>query len=61
MDAKTIRMASQALKDKTNKVRDVAKRLGITTATLYTYCNGDGSLKSKGRAIVHPEMVCNSP
>jgi AcrR family transcriptional regulator len=31
---------------------DVAKRLGITTSTLYAYVNGDGSLKEAGQALL---------
>jgi hypothetical protein len=31
---------------------DTAKRLGITTTTLYAYLNGDGSLKAAGQAIL---------
>lgn len=61
MDAQKIKMAAEALKDQSVSGTEVAKTLGVTTSTLYKYVNGDGSLKSKGRAIVHPEMVCNSP
>jgi predicted transcriptional regulator len=32
---------------------DVAKRLGITTTTLYMYVNGDGSVKAAGQAILN--------
>ncbi len=31
---------------------DVAKSLGITTATLYAYVNSDGSVKEKGQRIL---------
>jgi len=31
---------------------EVAKRLGITTTTLYMYLNGDGSLKEAGQSII---------
>jgi biotin operon repressor len=31
---------------------DIAKKLGITTTTLYDYINGDGSLKEKGYKIM---------
>jgi hypothetical protein len=29
----------------------VAQKLGITTATLYTYVNGDGSVKEAGQRL----------
>ncbi|MCH3765191.1 helix-turn-helix domain-containing protein, partial [Campylobacter coli] len=31
---------------------DVAKRLGITTTTLYHYINGDGTPKAPGQALL---------
>lgn len=31
---------------------DIAKRLNISTATLYTYVNGDGSLKAMGEQVL---------
>ena len=45
MDTATIKMASAAMSDHKSVASEVAKRLNITTATLYTYVNGDGSLK----------------
>jgi len=48
VDAATLRMASAAMSDKKSIATEVAKRLNITTATLYTYVNSDGSLKSAG-------------
>jgi hypothetical protein len=30
----------------------VAKRLNLTTTTLYTYVNGDGTPKSAGQAVL---------
>lgn len=45
MDETTLRLASQAMSDPNARAVDIAKRLGITTATLYAYVNGDGSLK----------------
>ncbi len=30
----------------------VAKKLNITTATLYPYVNGDGSLRERGKRLV---------
>lgn len=32
---------------------EVAKRLGITTTTLYAYVNGDDSLKASGQALLN--------
>jgi hypothetical protein len=31
---------------------EVAKRLGLTTTTLYAYVNGDGSPKAAGQALL---------
>ena len=38
--------------DPQSKASDVARRLGMTTTTLYAYVNGDGSLKPCGRAFL---------
>ncbi len=48
MDAQTLKMAMSAMSDKNSVAQDVAKRLGITTTTLYSYVNGDGSPKELG-------------
>lgn len=48
MDVTTIQMVMTAMKDKNSVASDIAKRLGITTTTLYAYVNGDGSLKAAG-------------
>jgi DNA invertase Pin-like site-specific DNA recombinase len=54
MDATTLQMAMSAMKDKKSVAVEVAKRLGITTTTLYTYINGDGSPKELGiRLLQH--------
>ncbi len=45
MDLATLKMAIAAMKDRDSVASAVAKRLGITTTTLYMYVNGDGSLK----------------
>jgi DNA invertase Pin-like site-specific DNA recombinase len=45
MDSSSIKMAMAAMKDKTSSARAVAKKLGITTATLYEYVASDGSPK----------------
>ena len=52
MDKQTLKMAMSAMSDKNAVATDVAKRLGITTATLYTHINSDGSLKEKGSKIL---------
>jgi DNA invertase Pin-like site-specific DNA recombinase len=52
MTKTTLQMAMTAMSDPTSVAADVAKRLGITTTTLYEYVNGDGSLKAPGRALL---------
>jgi len=52
MDADTLRMATAAMTDQNSIASQVAKRLDITTATLYTYINGDGTLKDAGLKIL---------
>ena len=52
MNASTIRMASAAMKDPKAVAHEVAKQLSITTATLYTYINSDGSLKDVGKKLL---------
>ena len=52
MDKHTLKMAMSAMSDKNSVASAVAKRLGITTATLYTHVNSDGSLKEKGAKIM---------
>lgn len=45
MDRTMIQMAMNAMSDPKSVARDVAKKLGVTTPTLYMYINGDGSPK----------------
>jgi DNA invertase Pin-like site-specific DNA recombinase len=52
MDAATLKMAQVALQDPNTVVMEVAKRLNLTTTTLYTYLNGDGSLKEAGERVM---------
>lgn len=52
MDAHTIRMAMAAMADPQSISSQVAKSLNITTATLYSYVNHDGSLKPIGEKIL---------
>jgi DNA invertase Pin-like site-specific DNA recombinase len=53
MTPATLRMAMAAMADPQATAREIARRLGITTTTLYEYVNGDGSLKPAGRAVLH--------
>jgi len=53
MDVQTLKMAMAAMSDPKSVAFDVAKRLNITTATLYTYVNGDGTLKPLGHSLVN--------
>ena len=52
MDRAAIKMAMSALNDPRSVVKDVAKKLNISTATLYDYINGDGSPKEKALKIL---------
>lgn len=49
MTATTLKMAMTAMADPGSSPKEIARRLGITTTTLYTYVNGDGSLKAVGQ------------
>lgn len=48
----TLKMAMTAMADPEKQPKDIARRLGITTTTLYTYVNGDGSLKEAGTKLL---------
>lgn len=52
MTAPVLTMAMTALADRRNEATEVARRLGITTTTLYTYVNGDGSPKAAGQRLL---------
>lgn len=52
MNISTLRMASAAMADPNAVACQIANRLRITTATLYTYVNGDGSLKKVGESLL---------
>jgi hypothetical protein len=43
MDRATLMMAMSAMADRKAVAAEVAKRLNLTTTTLYTYVNGDGT------------------
>ena len=55
MTKATLRMAMAAMADPQSKASDVARRLDITTTTLYAYVNGDGSLKPSGQALLEQD------
>ena len=57
MDVTTLQMAMSAMKDKKSVAVEVATRLGITTTTLYTYINGDGSPKELGSKLLQKEHL----
>lgn len=52
MDRATLMMAMAAMTDPSANATDVAQRLGITKTTLYTYVNGDGTVKAAGKAVL---------
>ena len=49
-------MAMAALADPQSNANDVARRLGLTRTTLYTYVNGDGSAKEAGQRLLEAEQ-----
>ena len=52
MDVTMLRMAMKAMADRETNASDLAKRLGITTTTLYEYVNGDGTAKASGQKLL---------
>jgi DNA invertase Pin-like site-specific DNA recombinase len=52
MTQDTLRMAMSAMADPKSNASEVARRLGMTTTTLYDYVNGDGSLKQAGQVLL---------
>jgi DNA invertase Pin-like site-specific DNA recombinase len=61
MNRATLTMAMAAMADPKAVAADVAKRLGITTTTLYSYVNGDGSPKAAGSALLDSHALGKSP
>src|SRR5215471_163542 len=53
MTAATLKMAMAALADANNNATEVARRLDFTRTTLYTYVNGDGSVKEVGQRLLN--------
>ncbi len=52
MTLETLKMAMAAMADPKSNASEVAKRLDITTTTLYAYINGDGSVKEAGQRVL---------
>jgi len=52
MDAVMLRIAMAAMADRETRAAELARRLGITTTTLYMYVNGDGTPKAAGQALL---------
>lgn len=52
MTLETLKMAMAAMSDQKSIASEVAKRLGITTTTLYSYVNGDGTVKALGHRLL---------
>ena len=52
MDVATLRMAMRSVADRETNAHDLAKRLGMTTTTLYMYVTGDGSVKEPGQKLL---------
>ena len=55
MDRATLKAAQALLANTDETAQAIAKRFGIGTGTLYTYLNGDGSLKEEGAKVMGPE------
>ena len=52
MTVEALKMAMAAMADPASKPTEVARRLGITTTTLYTYVNADGFVKEPGQRLL---------
>ena len=57
MDESKIRTAMAALSDRKAIAAEVARTLGVTTATLYKHVNADGSLKAAGQKILKENTI----
>ena len=52
MDRTMLQMAMNAMASRETNAQDLARRLGITTTTLYMYVNGDGTVKAPGQKLL---------
>jgi DNA invertase Pin-like site-specific DNA recombinase len=48
MNQEKVKIAISLMKDKTNKIKDICKTLGVSRTTLYRYVNPDGTVRPKG-------------
>ena len=55
MDRATLKAAQALLANTDETAQAIAKRFNIGTGTLYTYLNGDGSLKEEGAKVMEVE------
>ena len=60
MNLATLIMTMIAMSDPKAKAAEIARRLGVTTTTLYTYVNGDGSPKASGTAVLDGTLTRRS-
>lgn len=56
MTVATLKMAMGTLAEPHSHASDVARRLGITRTTLYTYVTSDGSVKEVGPRLLEGEQ-----
>lgn len=61
MTVTTLKMAMSAMADPQSCAKEVAQHLGITTATLYSYVNGDGSVKPAGQSLLDQDSSRRDP
>ena len=52
MTASMLQRAVTAMTESEKSMTEIAAELGVTRVTLYTYLNGDGSLKPAGQALL---------
>ena len=57
MTPEVLKMAMAAMSDPKTRASEVARRLGITTTTLYAYVNGDGTVKEIGQRLLEKAVV----
>ena len=61
MDVAMLRMAIRAMASRDTNAQDLARRLGITTTTLYMYVNGDGTVKAPGQKLLEAQKAQRQP